>query len=97
MTGPIAVAWALLVLVGGAPLILGAGLVSRRLASGLAQLLALVAAGLGVVAVMGAHGAYTLPVLRTAPPGASTYLPLFPARLATTSLVATITRLREGT
>ncbi|CCI54921.1 NADH-quinone oxidoreductase subunit 5 family protein [Nostocoides jenkinsii] len=90
MTGPIAVAWALLVLVGGAPLILGAGLVSRRLASGLAQLLALVAAGLGVVAVMGAHGAYTLPVLRTAPPGASTYLPLFPARLATTSLVATI-------
>jgi NADH-quinone oxidoreductase subunit K len=53
MTGPIAVAWALLVLVGGAPLILGAGLISRRLASGLAQLLALVAAGLGVVAVMG--------------------------------------------
>ncbi|MCI1262000.1 MAG: NADH-quinone oxidoreductase subunit L [Tetrasphaera jenkinsii] len=90
MTGPIAVAWALLVLVGGAPLILGAGLISRRLASGLAQLLALVAAGLGVVAVMGAHGAYTLPVLRTTPPDTPTYLPLFPARLATTSLVATI-------
>lgn len=90
MTGPIAVAWALLVLVGGAPLILGAGLISRRLASGLAQLLALLAAGLGVVALTGAPGAYALPVLRTTFPGTASDVTLFPARLATTSLVATI-------
>ncbi|GAA1781437.1 NADH-quinone oxidoreductase subunit L [Nostocoides veronense] len=90
MTAPHLLALALLVLAAGAPAVLAAGLASRRVASGLAQVVALAAAGLGVAALWGAHGAYALPVLRTSDPRLSDELTLFPARIATGPVVVTI-------
>ena len=90
MTAPHLLALALLLLAAGAPVILAAGLASRRVASGLAQLVALAAAGLGVASLWGAHGAYALPVLRTTDPATPAELTLFTARIATGPVVVTI-------